>query len=188
MIRAAGALLIAALLLAACEREERSFRSEPPVEESQEKIALTTLSPGDLPLTKQLSGTAREYENNASHVSNGKTLFTQFNCSGCHGNGGGGSGPALMDDAWIYGSDIENIVATIREGRPNGMPSFRGKIADEQIWELAAYVRSLGGFVPKDVAPSRNDAMNSHESENRLPAPSGAAQANPAPPSATQSQ
>jgi cytochrome c oxidase cbb3-type subunit 3 len=187
MIRA-GVLLVAALLLTSCEREERNFRAEPPVQESQEQIALTTLSPGDLPPVQQHSGMAKDYENNATHVSNGKTLFGQFNCSGCHGNGGGGSGPALMDDSWTYGSDIENIVATIREGRPNGMPSFRGKIADEQIWEIAAFVRSLGGFINKDVAPARNDAMQAHEAENRLPRPSSAEQPTPVPPSASQPQ
>jgi cytochrome c oxidase cbb3-type subunit III len=179
-------LILAALLLAACEREERSFRAEPPVEETHEKVALTDLSPGDVPAVRQTSGMGKDYENNATHVSKGKTLFVQFNCSGCHGNGGGGSGPALMDDAWIYGADIENIVATIREGRPNGMPSFRGKIVDEQIWQIAAYVRALGGFVAQDVASSRSDTMNAHEGESRLPAPTGAAQTNPAPPAATQ--
>ena len=186
MIRA-GAVLLAVLLLSSCEREERSFRSERPVQESEEKIALTSLSPGDQPPTEALSGKAREYEYNAFHISNGKTLFVQFNCSGCHGNGGGGSGSALMDGNWTYGSDIENIVATIREGRPNGMPSFRGKIADEQIWELAAYVRSLGGFVAKDAAPSRSDSMQAHPSENRMPAPP-AIDSNLAPPSAVMSQ
>jgi cytochrome c oxidase cbb3-type subunit 3 len=186
MTRSAAALLLVAMLLTACEREERSFRAEPPPEETQEKIALTDLSPGEMPAVRQVSGTGRSYESKAVHVANGKTLFAQFNCTGCHGNGGGGSGPALMDDGWIYGSDIENIVATIREGRPNGMPSFRGKIADEQIWEIAAYVRALGGFVPADVATSRSDTMQAHESENRLPSPSGAAQTNPAPPASVQ--
>jgi mono/diheme cytochrome c family protein len=27
-----------------------------------------------------------------------------------------------MDDKWLYGSEPENIVASILEGRPNGMP------------------------------------------------------------------
>ena len=180
MIRT-GVLLLAVILVASCEREDRDFRSNPAVQESQEKIALTTLSPGDTAPVKQHSGTARNYESNATHMSNGKRLFTQFNYSGCHGNGGGGSGPALMDDVWVYGSGIENIVVTIREGRPNGMPSYRGRIADEQIWETAAFVRALGGFVPSDVAPSRNDALQAHESENRLPPPSEV-KVSPAPP------
>ncbi|MFN2532578.1 MAG: cytochrome c, partial [Pyrinomonadaceae bacterium] len=54
---------------------------------------------------------------------------------------------------------------TIREGRPNGMPSFRGKIPDEQIWQLVAYVRSMGRFTPKAAASGRSDDMNPHKSE-----------------------
>ena len=63
------------------------------------------------------------------------------------------SGPALMDDHWIYGGRSRTSSQTIREGRPNGMPSFRGKIPDDQIWQIAAYVRSMSGNVPKDAAP-----------------------------------
>jgi cytochrome c oxidase cbb3-type subunit 3 len=43
------------------------------------------------------------------------------------------------------------------EGRPNGMPSFRGKLTDTQIWELAAYVRAMSGQVPKDAVSARAD-------------------------------
>ena len=75
-----------------------------------------------------------------------------------------------MDDKWIYGGSIEQIVQTIREGRPNGMPSFRGRIPDDQIWELAAYVRSMSGNVPTDAAPTRNDDMHAGPSESRTPA------------------
>lgn len=40
---------------------------------------------------------------------------------------------------------------TLYEGRPRGMPAWRGKIPDEQMWQLAAYVKSLnqpGGIAP----------------------------------------
>jgi cytochrome c oxidase cbb3-type subunit 3 len=74
-------------------------------------------------------------------------------------------GPALMDDRWIYGSQPQNIYSTIVEGRPNGMPSFRQKIPDHQVWQLSAYVRSLSGQLPKDVSPTRSDDMNAHKSE-----------------------
>jgi cytochrome c oxidase cbb3-type subunit 3 len=182
-----ASFLLLGLLAASCEREERAFRAEPATREREEKIALTSLSPGQQPPVEERSGIGKYYEENAYHMSRGKTLFAQFNCSGCHGNGGGGSGPALMDDAWTYGSQIENIVATIREGRPNGMPSFRGKIADEQIWQIAAFVRSMGRYVPKDAAPSRNDSMHSGPSENRRPA-GEAVDTNPAPPASVMSQ
>jgi cytochrome c oxidase cbb3-type subunit 3 len=65
-----------------------------------------------------------------------------------------------MDDQWIYGSEPENIFASIVEGRPNGMPSFRGKIPALQVWQLTAYVRSVGGLVPKDAASARSDHMH----------------------------
>src|SRR5436305_4532956 len=160
-----------ATLLAACAREDRPLRSEDVLSENKEAIALSTNSPGPGGPVEYKSGTRRDYEKVAFHVSQGKKLFTWFNCSGCHANGGGGSGPALMDDVWIYGSSIENIAASIREGRPNGMPSFRGKVPEDQIWQIAAYVRALGGFVSSDVASSRHDEMYAHAGEGRLPAP-----------------
>ena len=81
------------------------------------------------------------------------------NCNGCHAAGGGAMGPALMDETWIYGSGPQNIYATIMEGRPNGMPSFRGRIPDEQAWQIVAYVRSLADMAPKDVVPARGDGI-----------------------------
>jgi len=107
-----------------------------------------------------------EYEENAFALSEGKRLFSQMNCVGCHAHGGGGMGPALMDDKWIYGSRPDQIFATIEEGRPNGMPSFNGKLPDYQVWQIAAYVRSLSGLVPKSAAPGRDDDMQSREPEN----------------------
>jgi cytochrome c oxidase cbb3-type subunit 3 len=107
-------------------------------------------------------------EENATALADGKRLFSQYNCTGCHANGGGAIGPALMDETWIYGSDPASIHSTIIEGRPNGMPAFRNKISDYQVWELAAYVRSLSGQVRKDIAPGRSDTMNVHRSEQRV--------------------
>jgi cytochrome c oxidase cbb3-type subunit 3 len=73
-----------------------------------------------------------------------------------------------MDDVWIYGSEPVNIVATIVQGRPNGMPSFGGRIPESQVWQLVAYVRSLSGQVSKNTAPSRNEALMTKPSENRM--------------------
>ena len=59
-------------------------------------------------------------------------------------------GPDLMDDVWIYGSRLEQIHQTLVDGRPNGMPAWGGKVPDEQLWDLAAYVRSLS--LPQTIA------------------------------------
>ena len=163
---------IAFLLLTGCEREDRPLRSEPVLNENKEAIALSSNAPGPGGPVEYKTGIRSEYEKIAFQVSQGKKLFTWYNCSGCHANGGGGSGPALMDDVWIYGSDIENIAASIREGRPNGMPTFRGKIPEDQIWQIAAYVRASGGFVSSDVASSRHDEMYAPRGESRLATPS----------------
>ncbi|GEP07044.1 c-type cytochrome [Methylobacterium oxalidis] len=167
MTRHPLALITLMLALGACQREERAARPSPVGSETQEQVALVKLSPGVPGPTTYTSGKAKEFEGNAYHLSQGKKLFTWYNCNGCHASGGGGMGPALIDDRWIYGGSIENIVQTIREGRPNGMPSFRGRVPDDQIWELAAYVRSMSGNAPASAAPARSDSLHPHPAENR---------------------
>ncbi|AZO59711.1 MAG: c-type cytochrome [Mesorhizobium sp.] len=161
-------LLSVTLALAACQREERDTRPQSSLGSGGQPTPVTTLEPGGQRPSPS-NNKAASFEANAFHLSEGKRLFGWFNCSGCHANGGGGMGPALMDQKWIYGSSMESIHATIRDGRPNGMPSFRNKIPDDQIWELAAFVRSLSGNAPSSAAPQRNDDMMPHPSENRMP-------------------
>jgi cytochrome c oxidase cbb3-type subunit 3 len=72
-------------------------------------------------------------------------------------------GPALLDDQWRYGSSMAEIVETILQGRPNGMPSFRGKITEQQAWQLAAYVRSLSAQPRQDALPGRADETSATE-------------------------
>jgi cytochrome c oxidase cbb3-type subunit III len=152
-----SALVVLALSLVACEREERNFQGLPPgAASTMPAVREGELQPG--PPVRSVSTTG-PYAENAYAVSQGKTLYNAFNCSGCHFQGGGGIGPPLMDDNWIYGSNPENIFETIAEGRPNGMPSFGGKIVPDQIWQIVAYVRSMSGLLRKDVAPGRSDDM-----------------------------
>ena len=140
-------MLLILLLLAGCEREQRDFHT--PHQDAG--------APGE------------HYERDAWDVAQGKQLFQWMNCTGCHSHGGGGMGPALSDDRWIYGGKLQQIYSSIRDGRPNGMPAWRTRLTDQQIWQLAAYVRSMGRYVRKDVAPSRDDAMMSGEAESRRP-------------------
>lgn len=149
--------LIMALPLAACDREERNFHGIPRSASSgMPPVRQTDLQAGP-PVRNPPAYSP--YEENAYAVSQGKTLYNQFNCSGCHFQGGGGIGPPLMDAEWIYGSRPENVFESIVEGRPNGMPSFGGKIVTDQVWQLVAYVRSMSGLLRKDVAPGRSDDM-----------------------------
>ena len=123
---------------------------------------------------------AAAYYNNADAVNTGKHLFAQYNCSGCHSNGGGGMGPDLMDDVWIYGSRLEQIHQTLVDGRPNGMPSWGNKVPDQQLWQLAAYVRSMS--LPQTLAAQTDNTP----SQTPAPVPPEADQgAGWAPPAAT---
>ena len=107
-----------------------------------------------------LDARAKLYDNNAPALAEGQRLYMQMNCVGCHFHGGGGMGPPLMDDEWRYGGRIDQIAATIAEGRPNGMPAWRDKLTEDQIWKLAAYVRSMSGQPSKDAVSSRSEEMS----------------------------
>jgi cytochrome c oxidase cbb3-type subunit 3 len=89
------------------------------------------------------------YENDTGAVAQGKMLFNAMNCVGCHAPlGGGGMGPPLSDNAWIYGSEPGQVYLSILQGRPNGMPAFAKALPPNAIWQLVSYVRSLSTDSP----------------------------------------
>lgn len=148
--------LCSLLLMAACDREDREFRGVAPGDSPTDVVRQSTLHPGPAVMTSRVDN---EYEENAYHVAQGQRLYAWFNCSGCHANGGGGMGPPLMDDEWIYGSAPEQVYQSIMEGRPNGMPTWAGRIPESQVWQIVAYVRSLSGLTPQNVRAARADHM-----------------------------
>ena len=160
-----GISLSFVLLLAACEREKRSIDEAPPKAPAQ-FVSQVRLEPGPPVRRDTIEG---PFDDNAYGTSEGMVLFNQMNCSGCHSNGGGGMGPALMDDEWTYGSTPHQIFATIAEGRPHGMPAWRQRLNDRQIWQLVAYVRALSGLTPKSARPNRSDNMMVKPSASQTP-------------------
>jgi cytochrome c oxidase cbb3-type subunit III len=172
MRRALGLLAVASVALVACEREQRRF-IEPTGNAAPEAAKeVATVRPGGTRAVGQPSPPPAAYtkgpaDQNAYGISQGKQLFTWYNCVGCHSHGGGGIGPPLMDDKWRYGADPATIYTSIVDGRPNGMPSFAGRIPELQVWQLVAYVRSMSGLVRADAAPGRADGMQAGEPETR---------------------
>ena len=162
-----ASIAIAALLCGGCDREDREYGTAP--EQRVAHPSQTTLQPGT-PRPETVSDIGRHYERNAYHITQGGRWYKAFNCAGCHGAGGGGNmGPALMDDQWRYGGNIDQIHATILEGRPNGMPAWRGKLTDAQAWQLSAYIRAMSGNVRKDAAPSRREGMSAAPPMTQVP-------------------
>jgi cytochrome c oxidase cbb3-type subunit III len=148
LTRAVLTAAVATLLLAACTKGASQTPSAVPG--SNEAVITSAFAPGLDHSLVTIDPRAAPYYDNAAAVIEGKRLFSQYNCSGCHSNGGGGMGPSLMSGSLIYGDRLEQIHDTLVEGRPNGMPSWGGKIPDQQLWQIAAYVRSLS--LPQTLA------------------------------------
>jgi cytochrome c oxidase cbb3-type subunit 3 len=140
--RCAWPVAVLAATLSACSPSSNPAAHMPAVQQAGPPVVVSGLFPGGTsPPPEDPRGFI--YDGNAAYIADGKQYFTWYNCSGCHFNGGGGIGPSFMDKVWRYGGRIDQIHNSIAEGRPNGMPTWRDKIPDSQIWEIAAYVRSL---------------------------------------------
>ena len=151
---ATGVLLVVAL--AGCHKQASEAPGEPPAAAPAiPGVVTSALSPGQTTSLVTDDPKAAAYYDNADAVNTGMRLFKQYNCNGCHSSGGGGMGVDLMDGQWIYGGRLTQIHQTLVEGRPNGMPSWGGKVPDDQLWDLAAYVRSLS--LPATLAANTGD-------------------------------
>ncbi|WP_137896030.1 cytochrome-c oxidase, cbb3-type subunit III [Ramlibacter sp. 2FC] len=75
----------------------------------------------------------------------GKSKFGA--CAACHGMDGKGNpalgAPNLSDDIWLHGWGENAIVAMINQGKLNQMPAQAGKLTEDQIHVLTAYVWGL---------------------------------------------
>jgi len=144
--------LTSALLAASCRRERRWFRESPEA---------SVLHPDPLRASRDDREDLERYAKDAWAMSEGQRLYSQMNCGGCHGDGGGGGmAPPLMDSQWLYGSGLVDIERTITMGSARGMPAFKDRLTRQQVWQLVAYVRSLSGHAPSAAAPVRDDHMS----------------------------
>jgi mono/diheme cytochrome c family protein len=64
------------------------------------------------------------FTGNPEAITEGRALYLRVGCSGCHGvGGGGGMGPALLDDEWTFGSDDEILFKLIKGAHQGGDPA-----------------------------------------------------------------
>ncbi len=77
-------------------------------------------------------------------------LVYEANCIACHGDTGRGDGPAVTEQA-IMPADLPTLAAqkkvntfaaNITYGK-NQMPAYRGQLSEEQIWDVAHYVKAF---------------------------------------------
>ena len=74
----------------------------------------------------------------------GKAVFASAGCGGCHtladSNASGSIGPNLDD---VQPAE-DQVAEKVRAGG-GGMPSFEGRLSDQEIQDVAAYVSSVAG-------------------------------------------
>jgi cytochrome c oxidase cbb3-type subunit 3 len=85
----------------------------------------------------------RQFSHVPERVAAGKEVFFGPGiCASCHGQDGlglTGVGPNLRDDRWLYGSDMSDLIQTMVEGRPGGMPS-QTMLSEQQMINVAAFL------------------------------------------------
>jgi cytochrome c oxidase cbb3-type subunit 3 len=107
------------------------------------RVPVSGIYPGGAP-TGLNADMQNPLKNDPDAVQRGMKDFDAFNCSGCHAaNAGGGMGPSLSNNLWIYRSSPANIYLSIVQGRSAGMPAFGAMLPDRTVWELVAYIQSI---------------------------------------------
>ncbi|MFY0617305.1 cytochrome-c oxidase, cbb3-type subunit III [Shimia sp.] len=103
----------------------------------------------------ELTSIATDAELGPYAVSAGDAVFKTW-CAQCHGSGAAGAVgyPNLLDNAWLWGGDVENIYLTIKHGirneedddaRYSEMPAFGDLLEKEEIDQVVNFVMSLSG-------------------------------------------
>ncbi len=85
------------------------------------------------------------FTGDADGAAEGRTLYFQVGCQGCHGGGGGGGmATSVIDDAWTFGSDDEVLFRLIKGEIPEQtMPTVYSVLEDEEVWKILAFIRSV---------------------------------------------
>jgi mono/diheme cytochrome c family protein len=77
-------------------------------------------------------------------------LIVFRDCTPCHGNDGKATVDVVANatdltspKVWKSGTSEGEIFRSIRDGAGEGMPSFKSEIAQEDLWNLVNFIRSL---------------------------------------------
>ena len=87
------------------------------------------------------------YDGNAEAIADGKSLYTS-NCQLCHSDilkGGAFGAPSLVDDNVRHSRVVDDVgmFEVIYGGGAGAMAGFKGRLTQDQILMVIAYVRSM---------------------------------------------
>ena len=85
------------------------------------------------------------FTGDADRAAEGRTLYFEVGCQGCHGGGGGGGmATSVIDDVWAFGSDDEVLFRLIKGEIPEQtMPTVYSVLEDDEVWKILAFIRSV---------------------------------------------
>src|SRR5689334_4702817 len=124
------AIAAAALLLCACNTRARDTAAsgaapaQVALTRPGAEVAARPIGPTPGPIA-ETAEVGNPHGGDPVAAQRGRVLFGRYNCSGCHGDhGGGGMGPSLRDAVWIYGNSAGAVFSSIAQGRAHGMPAW----------------------------------------------------------------
>ena len=131
-----AACAAAAVALAACSGSKDATKDTNSVAETAGDTATT------MPVVQDVA--MRTFNGDKAAAVAGRQAFLKYNCYGCHGGlAGGAMGPSLRDDEWKYGGTDEQILNTLHQGRPAGMPAWKGVASEAELKNIVTYIRSM---------------------------------------------
>lgn len=103
-------------------------------------------------------GPAEEPVTGPAAIAAGKSVYQKF-CSACHGaQGQGGIGPNFVDQYWIHGGSMSDIITTIEEGVPTkGMIAWKNQLSGPEIQQVAAFIYDMEGTSPDGQKEPQGD-------------------------------
>jgi mono/diheme cytochrome c family protein len=107
-------------------------------------FAFLTLS---APATAQTPPTKNPFAGDAKAIAEGKGVFEGVCAGYCHAtettSRPGSRCPSLFDCEWKHGGDDTAVFKTLAAGVPKTeMIGFKGRLPDDMLWKIIAYVRS----------------------------------------------
>ena len=132
----------------------------------------------------------------SSVIQQGQDVYTA-NCQSCHGASGRGDGPQTAaaaakvldwsDPSFLAQRSNQDLYNATTNGLTPGMPAYSTQLTDDQRWAVAAYMRTFSfasnassSASANPAAASTATASQSSTSPAGTPAPTDAAQVNPA--------
>jgi ubiquinol-cytochrome c reductase cytochrome b subunit len=142
----------------------RAFRGGQQVMRVEPPPPIVPPAPAQPTIVSPASDSAAVHEDTTARTRAATVLYRQF-CLSCHGVDGRGlemkaAMPAIPDftsRAWHENVSDPQLGLSVLDGKGTLMPAFRGRVADDQAQDLAAYVRAFG---PARVMPPTKPASD----------------------------